>query len=49
MVDRWISSGDIDDIPPDIFDPYPRLKAVAGGIASHPAVVAWYAQGKATA
>jgi glutathione S-transferase len=49
MVDRWISSGDIDDIPPDIFDPYPRLKAVAGGIASHPAVVAWYAQGKAMA
>jgi glutathione S-transferase len=49
MVDRWISSGDIDDIPPDIFDPYPRLKAVAGGIASHPAVVAWYERGKANA
>lgn len=43
MVDKWISGGNVDDIPTDIFDPYPKLKAVANGIKNHPAVVAWYA------
>lgn len=42
MVDRWISGGGVDHIPGDVLDPYPRLKAVAEGIRSHPAVVAWY-------
>jgi len=44
MADRWISSGSIDDIPSDLFDPYQRLKAVANAIKNHPAVVAWYAR-----
>lgn len=44
MVDKWISGGSVDDIPPDIFDPYPKLKAAAEGIRTHPAVVAWYAK-----
>lgn len=44
MADRWISSGVLDDLPKDLFDPCPRLKAVARGIASHPAVQAWYAK-----
>ena len=38
MADRWLSSGIIDDIPNDVFDHCPRLKAVANGIATHPAV-----------
>lgn len=38
MADRWLSSGIIDDIPNDVLDHCPRLKAVAKGIASHPAV-----------
>lgn len=44
MADKWISSGVIDDLPKDLFDPCPRLKAVAQGIATHPAVVSWYAK-----
>lgn len=44
MADRWISSGVIDDLPKELFDPCPRLKAVARGIASHPAVQGWYAK-----
>lgn len=44
MADKWISSGVIDDLPKDLFDPCPRLKAVAQGIATHPAVVGWYAK-----
>ncbi|HRW13750.1 MAG: glutathione S-transferase family protein [Rhodobacteraceae bacterium] len=43
VVDRWISGGVLDDIPADLFDAFPRLKTVAAGIRSHPAVVAWYA------
>jgi hypothetical protein len=43
MVDRWISSGGIDGIPVTLFDSFPKLKAVAEGIRTHPAVVAWYA------
>jgi prostaglandin-H2 D-isomerase / glutathione transferase len=38
MADRWLSSGILDDIPIDVFDRCPRLKAVANGIATHPAV-----------
>jgi glutathione S-transferase len=46
MVDKWISSGSVDDIPRDLFDPFPRLKAVADGIGGLPAVVAWYANSR---
>lgn len=45
MVDRWIGGGGVDDIPPEIFDPFPKLKGVGRGIAAHPAVQAWYAAG----
>lgn len=44
MIDRWISGGNIDDIPADLFDPYTKLKTVAKGIRTHPAVVSWYAK-----
>jgi len=44
MADKWISSGVIDDLPKDLFDTCPRLKAVAQGIATHPAIVGWYAK-----
>ncbi|MCB2137590.1 MAG: glutathione S-transferase family protein [Rhodobacteraceae bacterium] len=44
MVDRWISSGSVDDIPADIFDGCKKLKAVAAGVRAHPAVQAWYAR-----
>lgn len=44
IVDKWISGGAVDDIPIDLFDPYPKLKAVANGIKTHPAVVAWYSK-----
>ncbi len=47
MVDKWIAGGAVDDIPPHIFDPYPKLKALARAIATHPAVVARYATGVA--
>lgn len=47
MVDKWISGGALDDIPTDLFDPYPRFKAVARAVATHPAVVARYATGAA--
>jgi glutathione S-transferase len=43
IVERWISSGSLDDIPSDIFDPYSRLKALVGAVRTHPAVVGWYA------
>ncbi len=43
MVRKWISSGGVDDIPQDIFDPYPKLNAIATGIKTHPAIMAWYA------
>lgn len=46
MMDRWLSSGVLDDIPKDVLDDCPRLKAVAKGIATHPAVVSWYAKAR---
>jgi glutathione S-transferase len=44
MINKWISDGNIDDIPADLFDPCTKLKAVANGIRNHPAVLAWYAK-----
>lgn len=46
MMDRWLSSGVLDDIPKDVLDDCPRLKAVARGIAAHPAVLGWYAKAR---
>jgi glutathione S-transferase len=42
MVDKWISSGAVDDISPEIFDGNPKLKTVAEAVRTLPAVVAWY-------
>lgn len=44
IANKWLSDGRLDDIPGDLLDPYPKLKAVASGIDTHPAVVAWYAK-----
>jgi glutathione S-transferase len=44
MMHNWISQGVIDHIPSDLFSPYPKFAAVADGIRTHPAVVAWYAK-----
>ena len=44
MVHTWISSGGIDFVPADLFDPYPKFNRVADGIRNHPAVIAWYAK-----
>ena len=43
MIEKALAGGIYDDIPATVLDPYTRLKAVAGGIARHPAVLAWYA------
>lgn len=42
MIEKALSGGAYDDIPTTVLEPYARLKAVARGIAKHPAVVAWY-------
>jgi len=44
MVCNWLSDGRIDDIPRNLLDSCPKLKAVASGVQNHPAVVAWYAK-----
>ena len=43
MIEKALSGGTYDDIPTTVLEPYARLKAVARGIANHPAVLAWYA------
>jgi glutathione S-transferase len=43
IVARWISSGSLDDIPANSFDPYARIKTVVGSVSSHPAIAGWYA------
>ena len=43
MIEKALSGGTYDDIPTTVLDPCARLKAVARGIANHPAVLAWYA------
>ena len=43
MVHKWISGGNIDHIPADLFARCPKLNRVAEAIENHPAVVAWYA------
>ncbi len=44
MAERWISSGGLDDVPADLFDPFPRLKTLARSLRALPAVEAWYAR-----
>ena len=43
IIAKALSGGVYDDIPTTVLEPYARLKAVARGIANHPAVLAWYA------
>lgn len=43
IVERWISSGALDDIPADVFDPLPRLKRLVDGVRALPAIATWYA------
>lgn len=43
MVEKWISSGSLDDIPAGIFDACPRLKALCAGVHNLPAVMSWQA------
>lgn len=43
VIEKALSGGIYDDIPNTVLEPYARLKAVARGIANHPAVQAWYA------
>lgn len=38
MAHKWISSGGVDDIPKEIFDPFAKLKALADAIRNFPAV-----------
>lgn len=44
MVDRWLSGGVIDDIPTDVLNPYPRIKAQAKAFAALPTVNTWLAK-----
>jgi glutathione S-transferase len=43
MIEKALSGSTYDDIPTTVLDPFDRLKVVARGITSHPAVLAWYA------
>lgn len=43
MLHRWISSGNIDGIPANVFLPFSRLENLAAALRMHPAVVEWYA------
>jgi glutathione S-transferase len=43
MIEKALSGGNFDDIPTTVLDRFSGLKVVSQGIASHPAVVAWYA------
>jgi prostaglandin-H2 D-isomerase / glutathione transferase len=44
MIDRWITSGGLDGIPPDALDPFPRIRAASQGVAELPAVTGWNAK-----
>jgi prostaglandin-H2 D-isomerase / glutathione transferase len=43
IAEKALSGRAYDDIPTTALDPFARLKTTAFGIASHPAVLAWYA------
>ena len=43
MIEKALRGGTYDDIPTAVLDPFVPLQAVARGITSHPAVLAWYA------
>ncbi len=42
MLAKALSGGTYDDIPTTVLDPFAKLTAAARGVASHPAVLAWY-------
>ena len=42
MMDRFISSGGLDDVPPDVLDPFPKLKDVVRSLRRLPAAIARY-------
>jgi glutathione S-transferase len=42
MIEKALSGGTYDNIPATVLDPFDGLKDLARGIASHPAVLAWY-------
>jgi glutathione S-transferase len=44
VIEKSLRGGTFDDMPTTVLDGFARLQAVAQGIASHPAVLAWYAQ-----
>ena len=46
MINRWLGSGVLDDIPKGVLDDCPRRKAVARGTATHPAVVSRHAKAR---
>lgn len=43
IMEKALSGGTFDDIPMTVLEPFTRIRAVARGIANHPAVRAWYA------
>lgn len=44
VIGRWLGSGVLDDIPPDILDAFPAVMAVVAGVAGLPVVAARYGQ-----
>lgn len=40
VMDKWLSSGILDDIPASVLDGYPRLKTLTKAFAAHPPVAA---------
>lgn len=44
MLERALSSGIYDNIPATVLAPFKALKALAAGVANHPAVLAWTAR-----
>jgi prostaglandin-H2 D-isomerase / glutathione transferase len=43
MIEKALSGGAYDEIPTTVLGPFAQLAVVARGVASHPAVLAWYA------
>jgi len=44
MVHRWISTGTVDGIAPETFEPFAKLSGAAAAFAAHPAITGWYAK-----
>ena len=43
IIEKALSGGTYDDVPTTVLKPFAQLNAVAQGVASHPAVLTWYA------